>query len=239
VRIPAVGFRIHRIEIFQVVRSEPERIRAAIGLLVAAGLIASDGFSGLRGVMAAAKPQPARPDRQTQFAGRWTAVAPIDDDDGGALEASVEQHARTLLKRYGVVFRRLLTREANTAPWRDLTRVYRRLEARGEIRGGRFVSGMSGEQFALPEAVGTLREVRRTPSSGRIVTICTADPLNLVGIVTAGDRLRAGSRNRIAYRDGVPVAVSEGEEFRPLVPLAGGETIDLARLLVRRVTARL
>jgi len=217
----------------------PERIRAAIGLLVAAGLIASDGFSGLRGVMAAAKPQPARPDRQTQFAGRWTAVAPIDDDDGGALEASVEQHARTLLKRYGVVFRRLLTREANTAPWRDLTRVYRRLEARGEIRGGRFVSGMSGEQFALPEAVGTLREVRRTPSSGRIVTICTADPLNLVGIVTAGDRLRAGSRNRIAYRDGVPVAVSEGEEFRPLVPLAGGETIDLARLLVRRVTARL
>ena len=199
----------------------------------------SDGFSGLRGVIAAAKDQPARPDRRTHFAGRWTAVTPLDAGRRGAHDAAVEQQARTLLKRYGVVFRRLLTREANAAPWRDLTRVYRRLEARGEIRGGRFVSGMNGEQFALPEAVSTLREVRRTPAAGRIVTICTADPLNLVGIVTAGDRLRAGSRNRIAYRDGVPVGVSEGEEFRPLVPLERGETIELARLLVRRVTARL
>ena len=216
-----------------------ERIRSAIAVLVAAGLAVSDGFSGLRGVLAAGKDQPARPDRRTHFAGRWTAVTPLDVDDANAREAAVEQQARTLLKRYGIVFRRLLTREANAAPWRDLTRVYRRLEARGEIRGGRFVSGMNGEQFALPEAVSTLREVRRTPATGRIVTICTADPLNLVGIVTAGDRLRAGSRNRIAYRDGVPVGVSEGEEFRPLVPLESGETIELARLLVRRVTARL
>jgi len=76
------------------------------------------------------------------------------------------------------------------------------------------------------------------PPSGRVVTICTADPLNLVGVVTAGDRLRPGSRNRVAYRDGVPVAVSEGEEFRALAPLSASETIDLARLLVRRVAAR-
>ena len=123
-----------------------------------------------------------------------------------------------------MVFRRLLTREPNAAPWRELTRIYRRLEARGEIRGGRFVSGMSGEQFALPDAVQVLREVRRTPATGRIATICTADPLNLAGIVTAGDRVRAASRNRLAFRDGVPVAVLEGEEFRALVPLQAGET---------------
>ena len=127
----------------------------------------------------------------------------------------------------------------NAAPWRDLTRVYRRLEARGEIRGGRFVSGMSGR--AVRAARGRQHRCARCVAprpSGRIVTICTADPLNLIGIVTAGDRLRPGSRNRIAYRDGVPVAVSEGEEFRALAPLGAGETIELARLLVRHVAAR-
>ncbi|MEO7271854.1 MAG: hypothetical protein ABIX28_02160, partial [Vicinamibacterales bacterium] len=81
-------------------------------------------------------------------------------------------------------------------------------------------------------------EVRRTPVSGRLVTICTADPLNLIGIVTAGDRPRPGSRNRIAYRDGVPIGVSEGEEFRALAPLAAHDTIEVARLLVRQVAAR-
>ncbi len=102
------------------------------------------------------------------FAGRWTAVR---QDDPEPRDDAVEHQARTLLRRYGVVFRRLLTREPNAAPWRELTRVYRRLEARGEIRGGRFVSGMSGEQFALPEAVETLREVRRTPASGSLAVI--------------------------------------------------------------------
>ena len=108
--------------------------------------------------------------------------------------------AWTLLRRYGVVFRRLLARETNVVTWRELTRVYRRLEARGEIRGGRFVSGLSGEQFALPEAVEQLREVRRRRHDGEPIVISTADPLNLAGIVTAGDRLRAAGRNRVAYR---------------------------------------
>ena len=102
---------------------------------------------------------------------------------------------RSLLRRYGIVFRRLLAREANVAPWRELTRVYRRLEARGEIRGGRFVSGMSGEQFALADAVERLREIRRTPPDGRCLVISAADPLNLAGIVTAGDRVRAVVRH--------------------------------------------
>jgi ATP-dependent Lhr-like helicase len=96
-------------------------------------------------------------------------------------ETAVELQARTLLRRYGVVFRRLLAREANVAPWRELTRVFRRLEARGEIRGGRFVSGMSGEQFALAEAIERLREIRRTPAGGRCLVISAADPLNSPG----------------------------------------------------------
>src|SRR5437763_13002796 len=106
-------------------------------------------------------------------------------------DALDETHARALLRRYGVVFRRLLARETIATPWRDLVRVYRRLEARGEIRGGRFVSGMSGEQFALPEAVERMREVRRGAHDGLYVTISAADPLNLTGVVTTGERVRA------------------------------------------------
>ena len=131
--------------------------------------------------------------------------------------AAVEAEAWTLLRRYGVIFRRLLVRENIAAPWRDLARVYRRLEARGEIRGGHFVAGMSGEQFAQPRAIERLREVRRTPGDGRFLAIGTADPLNLAGILTAGDRIRATARNRVAYRDGVPVAVLEGGIVRTLV----------------------
>jgi len=118
-----------------------------------------------------------------------------------------------------VIFRRLLTREATDVPWRDLARVYRRLEARGEIRGGRFVSGMPGEQFALPDAVERLREVRRSDADHHLITISAADPLNLTGIVTPGDRLRASAGNRIVYRNGVPVAAMEGDMLRQLADL--------------------
>ena len=97
-----------------------------------------------------------------------------------------------------------------------LARVYRRLEARGEIRGGRFVAGMSGEQFALPDAVERLREVRRGDVTARLLTISAADPLNLAGIITAGERVRATDGDRLVYRDGVPLAVMEGDYIRPL-----------------------
>ncbi len=105
----------------------------------------------------------------------------------------------------------MLEREAAwLPPWRDLLRVYRRLEARGEIRGGRFVAGFSGEQFALPEAVGLLREVRRKPPSGEFLSLSGADPLNLVGILTPGAKLAALTPNRVLYRDGIPVATLAG-----------------------------
>jgi ATP-dependent Lhr-like helicase len=127
--------------------------------------------------------------------------------------------AWTLLARYGVVFRRVLARESSGVPWRDLARVYRTLEARGEIRGGRFVSGMSGEQFALPDAVDRLRELRRSGPDNSLMTICAADPLNLTGIITGAERLRTAAGNRIVYRNGVPLAALEGDMLRTLTDI--------------------
>ena len=147
------------------------------------------------------------------------------------IQSAIELQARTLLKRYGVVFRRLLAREANVAPWRDLARVYRRLEARGEIRGGRFVAGMSGEQFALGDAVERLREIRRTPAHGRCLAVSAADPLNLAGIITVGERVRAVAANRLVYRDGVPIAALEGEYVRSLAEVDPAIASDAARAL--------
>ena len=136
------------------------------------------------------------------------------------------------------MFRRLLTRETNAATWRELTGVYRRLEARGEIRGGRFVTGMSGEQFALPDAVERLREIRRSGHDGRLITISAADPLNLTGILTSGDRVRAITASRIVYRDGVALAVMEGDYLRPLADIDPASAGDVASALAgRRVAA--
>jgi ATP-dependent Lhr-like helicase len=110
-----------------------------------------------------------------------------------------------LLKRYGVVFRDLLARETNLPRWRDLLMAFRRLEDRGEIRGGRFIDGFLGEQFALPIAVETLRATRKMPPSGEIVLLSAADPLNLVGILVPGERVPAISGRLVAFRDGVAV----------------------------------
>jgi ATP-dependent Lhr-like helicase len=142
--------------------------------------------------------------------------------------------ARTLLRRYGVVFFRMLARESLAPPWRDLLRVYRRLEARGEIRGGRFVSGMAGEQFALPEAVAQLRAVRRAAPAGELVSISAADPLNLTGIVTPEARVPALAANRVLFRDGVPIAVREAKETRHLVEPDVLVKHEIERALVRK-----
>ncbi|HKR65260.1 MAG TPA: ATP-dependent DNA helicase, partial [Thermoanaerobaculia bacterium] len=203
-----------------------ESLRQGLGELVSHGLVASDGFAGLRMLI----------DRKTRSdtAGRWSLL----QWDSSDREFAIELQARSLLKRYGVVFRRLLTRETNAAPWRELARVYRRLEARGEIRGGRFVSGMSGEQFALPDAVERLREIRRTPADNSLIVLSTADPLNLTGILTTGERVRAVAGNRIAWRDGVAISVMEGDYVRPLAELAADDAMHVAAALAgRRVAA--
>jgi ATP-dependent Lhr-like helicase len=123
-----------------------------------------------------------------------------------------ERVARQLLRRYGVVFRDLLGRETNAPPWRDLLVQYRRLELRGEIRGGRFVAGFTGEQFALPEAIEALRSTRRNPATHE-VRISATDPLNIVGIVTPGQRAPAITGNYVVFQGGVPVGI--GGYFRP------------------------
>ncbi|HYC60438.1 MAG TPA: DEAD/DEAH box helicase [Thermoanaerobaculia bacterium] len=197
----------------------------ALGELVSAGLIASDGFAGLRALVAASQEK-----HRANLAGRWSLLTRSDASSDDALETQ----ARTLLRRYGVVFRRLLTREPNAAPWRELARVYRRLEARGEIRGGRFVHGMSGEQFALPEAIERMREIRRDAANGRVLIISAADPLNLTGIITNDERIRAVAGTRIAYRDGIAVSVMEGDYVRPLVDLDADSSMTVAAALAGR-----
>jgi ATP-dependent Lhr-like helicase len=199
------------------------QVEEALGELAALGLVTSDSFAGLRALLvpsARRKTSPGvRRRRSTvaygmEGAGRWALLRAGKSGREASAEA-VEHVARTLLRRYGVVFWRALEREAGwLPPWRDLLRVFRRLEARGEIRGGRFVAGFSGEQYALPEAIGLLRETRRTDGADEWVSISGADPLNLSGILTPGARLPALAGNRLLYRNGLPVASLAGGDVR-------------------------
>ena len=219
------------------------QVETALAELVGAGLCASDGFVGLRALLTPSNRRPRRGrGRSTallgmESAGRWTMFARSSgsDDEVPAVSANprtrsrttrppsvrideetVEMVAWTLLRRYGVVCRRLLTRENRAPTWRQLVRVYHRLEARGEVRGGRFIGGLTGVQFALPEAVGALRKMRRTKENGRLISISAADPLNLVGVLLPGDRVTSSANNRVLYRDGEAVAVLEGDTARIL-----------------------
>ena len=140
-----------------------------------------------------------------------------------------------MLKRYGVVFRALLARESRLPPWRELALVYRRMEARGEIRGGRFLAGFSGEQFALPEAVSSLRAVRREEPTGEIIAVGGADPLNLVGIITPDARVAAVARNRVLFRDGLPLAALENGELRVFPAGRDLDENELRSFVMRRV----
>ena len=182
----------------------PHELRASTGLsarelsealweLVAGGRVTCDGFGALRGLL----------EGKPGAAGRWSLLRPFE---AGQREPGFQEKlARQYLRRYGVVFRDLLAREPRCPPWRELLVVYRRLEARGEIRGGRFAQAFSGEQFALPEAVDALRAVRKLPKAGEErISLSACDPLNLVGILTPGARVPALPQNRVTYVDGVP-----------------------------------
>jgi ATP-dependent helicase Lhr and Lhr-like helicase len=217
------------------------QVEEALAELVASGLVNSDSFAGLRALLVPSDrrgPRAGGRRRGTsmfgmQDAGRW-ALARRPQPQQQARPDAIEHLARTLLLRYGVVFWRLLEREAPwLPPWRDLLRVYRRLEARGEIRGGRFVAGFSGEQFALPDAIGMLREVRRRLDSGIWVSLSGADPLNLAGILTPGPKLAALTGNRILYRDGLPVALFAGGEVQFLETLDPATQWEARKALLR------
>jgi ATP-dependent Lhr-like helicase len=154
---------------------------------------------------------------------------------GGRSNADdIEQVARTLLRRYGVVCWRLLEREAAWLPsWRELLRVYHRLEARGEIRGGRFVAALSGEQFALPEAIAALRQVRKRAHDGTLVSLSALDPLNLVGTLLPGTKVPRQLGARIVLRDGVALGTLVAGTVELLAPLSPEDERAVRRTLLR------
>jgi ATP-dependent Lhr-like helicase len=226
------------------------QVEESLAELVASGVVVSDSFTGLRALLtpgskktqAAARRKHRQPVYDMASAGRWSIIsranapATSSQKPSTADPETTEQVARILLKRYGVVFKRLLEREGIAMPWRVLLRMYHRLEARGEIRGGRFVAGISGEQFALPEAVGMLRAIRREGAKESMISVSAADPLNLVGIIVPGNRLTSHMSNRILYHDGVPTAVLESGETKFVVELSRAMEWKAKAALMRKAT---
>jgi ATP-dependent Lhr-like helicase len=184
-------------------RRLPAEIEDALWELVARGLVTADAVQNLRVLQS-----PAQRKRQKQLQrggpGRWSLLVPSEPKPQDEV---MDQLARLFLQRYGIVWRDLVMREALAPTWRELLLIYRRMEARGEVRGGRFVSGFVGEQFALPEAVDVARAVRRNAPSGVKVQLSAVDPLNLTGIVTPGPRVPATVGNVVTYVDGIPQGV--------------------------------
>ena len=203
------------------------------------GRASCDSFAGLRALMLpAARRAPSRSRHRVhrplfgiEDAGRWSLVRQHAASSTPAQE-DAEHVVRALLRRYGVIAWRLLEREAGwLPPWRDLVRVCRRLEARGELRGGRFIAGLSGEQFALPEAVARMREMRRQPPDASLVCLAASDPANLLGTVLPGPKLPRVAGTRVLYRDGTPVATLVAGEVALLVPMAPEERQSAAHAL--------
>jgi ATP-dependent Lhr-like helicase len=198
-------------DLVTITRRLPHEIEEALWDAVARGLVTADGFEAVRSLLnrRAVARAPHRPRLRragsrsaARSAGRWSLVPATQatEDADELAEAMAEQ----LLARWGVVFRDLLVREPFTVPWREVLWALRRMEARGTIRGGRFVNGFSGEQYAAPDAVDLLRTVRKQQRTGETVTLSAADPLNLVGIVLPGARVPAVATNRVVYVDGIP-----------------------------------
>jgi ATP-dependent Lhr-like helicase len=216
----------------------PSRVERALAELVAQGQVTADSFEGLRALLIPEEkraPFSANQRRRhhkavtsVEFAGRWSLLRSIKPETATKSEEAIEAFARVLLRRYGVVFRRMLERESVRVTWFELCRAYRRLEAQGVVRGGYFVNGVSGEQFALPEAVGLLRSIRKMSPTGALITISAADPLNLAGILTPGLRITAISAHRILLRDGVPVAALKAGQLIPMGSEAPNHAIERA-----------
>jgi ATP-dependent Lhr-like helicase len=184
-------------------RKLKSEVEADLWELVAAGMITADGFDNLRALIDPKRRSGqgrGRTERPRDSGGRWSLLFTDKADDR---TPAIESTCRMLLKRYGIVFRELLTRESIQLPWREVLIALRRLEDRGEIRGGRFVSGFLGEQFALPVAADSLRASRSQQPTFEIIRIAAADPLNLVGIIVPGDRIPANSGRSFSLRDGI------------------------------------
>ena len=219
-------------ELVRTTKLLPTRVEQALGELAAQGWATADSFEGLRALLIPSEKRAPFADLERrrrhktatsiEFAGRWTLLrkftSPPEEGENvaQASDGAIETFARVLLRRYGIVFRRLLERESLRVSWYELGRVYQRFEARGEIRGGHFINGASGEQFALPEAIGLLRSIRKAGSAGELIVINAADPLNLLGILTSEPRIPAITANRILLRDGLPIAALNAGEIKRL-----------------------
>ena len=203
----------------------PAEIETGLWELVAAGLVTADGFDNLRALMDPHRRRAegrarARSPRHT--AGRWSLLRSAAGLQRSAVSPA-EKTARQLLRRYGVVFRDLLVRESIVESWRDLAVVYRKLELQGELRGGRFVTGFVGEQFALPEAVEAVRALRKSVApTGHEVKISASDPLNLVGIILPGPRVPAVPSNFIVVRDGTVIRTVTAKDMPETPPQKTG-----------------
>jgi ATP-dependent helicase Lhr and Lhr-like helicase len=196
-------------------------IETALWELVAVGFITADGFDNLRALIdpkRRAGQGHGKITRPRDSVGRWSLLSA---GEAGEHAAQMEAICWMLLRRYGVVFRELLTRESILPRWREVLIALRRLEDRGEIRGGRFVNGFVGEQFALPSAVESLRASRGEPAAGEVITIAAADPLNLAGIVVPGEKVASNSRQFISFRDGVVVEEEPRREYWEPIAHAG------------------
>jgi ATP-dependent Lhr-like helicase len=227
-------------EIIAGTRHLPSEVEEALWQLVAAGLATADSFAALRALVSGEtrrlehSRRRRRQPRRTRE-GRWSLLEVVGKAPDNRLELWAQQYVR----RYGIFFRELLIHEPSAPPWRLLLGILRRSEARGEIRGGRFVAGLNGEQFALPEAVEALRVQRRTESHGQYVRVSACDPLNLTGVLTPGPRISAVLGNKIVYRDGVPAAAIENGQIRIMGTVEESERSLLNRLLdVRPMAAR-
>ncbi len=219
----------------------------ALGELVAIGRVHADSFAGLRALLipAARRARPGAPRRTRRGlfgiadAGRWSLIRRAAASEDGNDDARHEHLVRTLLRRHGVVCWQVLQREAAwLPPWRSLLRCFHRLEARGEIRGGRFIAGLSGEQFALPDAIGLLRQVRQHPHDEAIVCISGADPLNLAGLLVPGTRVPAVTSSRIAWRDGMPIATLVAGEVTLLESIAPTDATGVRGMLLRNLPSQ-
>jgi ATP-dependent Lhr-like helicase len=214
-------------DIVRGVRKLKAEVESALWELVAAGVVTADGFDNLRALIdpkRRAGQGSGRGARPRHSGGRWAVLFPHETGEAGDKNPAIESICWMLLNRYGVLFRELLTRESILPRWRELLIALRRLEDRGEIRGGRFVSGLLGEQFALPIAVESLRAMRSEPATGQVVTVSAADPLNLAGIVVPGEKIPAISGRFVAFRDGVAVEASASNIRAGALPGFHGST---------------
>jgi len=195
-------------------RCTPAELDEALRELLAHGVVTADAVENLRALLSPARRRAQR--ARGGGAGRWSLLLPLEEVPG---ETQQLELAQLLLRRYGILCRDVAVREPLVDSWRELLRVLRRMEARGEVRGGRFIAGVAGEQFALPEAVDQARAVRRVPGAGVRVRLSACDPLNLTGVVTPGPRVAAVPGRFVVYVDGIPQA----EEAVPEEPGAGDE----------------